>query len=898
MRNDIRPFLSRVEKPGRYSGGEPGSVFKDLGEVDVRIAFCFPDTYEIGMSNLGMRILCQAFNSVDGVWCERVYAPWVDMEDEMRARHIPLFTHESGDSVAEFDIVAFTLQYEMCYTNVLNMLDLAGIPLRAAARGEDFPIILAGGPCAYNAEPMAAFVDIFSIGEGEEALPELARLYRDMKRSGTYTKAEFLRAAARLEGFYVPSLYDVSYKEDGTIAAITPKYSDVPARVKKRIVSDLDHTIVPTCPVMPLIETVQDRVTLEVYRGCIRGCRFCQAGFISRPVREKSVDVLDRIARESVENTGYEEISLMSLSISDYTRIGALTDRLLTWTNDKKINLALPSLRADSFTKELMDKVSSVRTSTLTFAPEAGTQRLRDVINKNVTEEEILAACRIAFEAGKTQVKLYFMNGLPGETEEDLCGIPQLAAHVLDEYYKTPNRNRARVPQVTLSVACFIPKPMTPFQWEGQATMEVLEEKQKVISAHVKDRKIRYNYHDARTSHIEAVLARGDRRLADALELAQKAGFRFDAWEEHFDYDAWLRVIAEAGLDAAFYANRTIPDDEILPWDMIDCGVTKEFLLRERHRAQAGKTTPACRDACSACGANALTDKQYCTHCPGGVVAARKAAAESGAAVAESAVAESGEALPPALPPLPPALPLQEKRVEPGFAPPIDPTKTLFRPVRVRFTKRHPALFIGHLDLQRIMTHAVMRAELPLYYTEGYNPRPKLVFGSPLSVGCGAEAEALDIRVAPSMDCAEIARRLAARVPDGVEIVSVYEPTTKLSDVANARCALTLHTPGASEAGAEEIRRLFAAPVMMMKKSKSGAKEVDITTLIRSIDARYDAAAGVIVVEAVTACSGTEYLNPSYIADAIARDTALLPPEAWVETVRLALLTEEMEEFY
>jgi len=873
MRDDIRPFLANVEKPGRYSGGEPGSVFKNKEDVKLRVAFCFPDTYEIGMSNLGMRILTEALNRMDAVWCERVYAPWIDMEDEMRSRGIPLFTHESGDSVRDFDIAAFTLQYEMCYTNVLNMMDLAGIPLRASDRDDSFPIILAGGPCAYNAEPMAPFVDVFSIGEGEEALPELAQLYISMKEDGSYTKKAFLRRAAQLEGFYVPSLYDVSYHEDGTVAAITPLYPDVPAKVKKRIVADVDHTVVPTCPVMPLIETVQDRVTLEVYRGCIRGCRFCQAGFISRPVREKSVPVLCDLAKETVENTGYEEISLMSLSISDYTDIGELTDRLLEWTDEKKINLALPSLRADSFTKELMDKVSSVRTTTLTFAPEAGTQRLRDVINKNVTEEEILRACRIAYEAGKNQVKLYFMNGLPGETEEDLEGIALLAKNVLDEFYKTPNRNRARPPQVTISVACFIPKPMTPFQWEAQDTMESLAAKQKFLQSKITDRKIRYNYHDARTSRMEAVLARGDRRLADALELAQKEGFRFDAWEDQFHYDRWMDVLHRCGLDPAFYANRVIPDGEILPWDMIDCGVSKEFLLRERHKAQEGRTTPACRDLCSGCGADSLADSKNCTWCPGGKM-------RSGEKTEKPFFVMKAQSAP---------VPT-EQRARPGFVPPIDPTKTIFRPVRVRFTKWHPALFIGHLDLTRIMMHTVMRSGLPVYYTEGYNPRPKLVFGSPLSVGCGAEREVMDIRVRAEVSLPEIREKLSAFSPDGVDILEVYEPVEKLSAVENARCRLVFHTPHASSEAAAAIEQRFASPVMMMKKSKSGEKEVDITTLIRAFSARYDEKTGTLIVEAVTACGNTDYLNPEYIADAIARETDLITPESWHETTRLALL--------
>ncbi|MGM9653236.1 MAG: TIGR03960 family B12-binding radical SAM protein [Eubacteriales bacterium] len=875
MREDIRPFLSKVEKPGRYSGGEPGSVFKDPAGVRLRIAFCFPDTYEIGMSNLGMRILCQALNAVDGVWCERVYAPWVDMEAEMRARSIPLFTHESGDGVGGFDMVAFTLQYEMCYTNVLNMLDLAGIPLRAAARGEDAPIVLAGGPCAYNPEPMAPFVDIFSIGEGEEALPELARLYLAMKKNGTFSRAAFLREASHLKGFYVPSLYDVSYHADGTIAAIVPRFPDVPQKVQKRIVEDVDHTVVPTDPVMPFIETVQDRVTLEVYRGCIRGCRFCQAGFISRPVREKSVPVLCELARETVDNTGYDEISLMSLSISDYTEISELTDSLLPWTSERKVSLSLPSLRADSFTKELLDKVTSVRTTTLTFAPEAGTQRLRDVINKNVTEEEILHACHIAFEAGKNQVKLYFMNGLPGETEEDIAGIAQLASHVIDEFYKTPNRCRARPPQVTISVACFIPKPQTPFQWEGQDTMDSLAEKQKFLMSKITDRRIRYNYHDASMSQIEAVLARGDRRLADALERAQQEGMRFDAWEEYFDHEKWLRVIREAGLDPAFYANRIIPDGEILPWDMIDCGVTKEYLLRERHKAAEGRTTPACRDLCSRCGADSLVDPSACTWCPGGKMRSTKQ---------EAAPRETENA------PYTPA-----PRPRPGFSPQDKAVQAEYRPVRVRFTKEAPALFIGHLDLARAMTHVITRSALPVYYTEGFNPRPKMVFASPLSVGCGGAGELMDIRLRTDVSNEEALKRLRAAAPAGIRILEVYDAAAKLSGIAFSRCRLIFHTPRASEEGAETIRRRFASPIMMMKKSKSGEREVDITTLIRSFVVSYDAAAHTIVVDAVTANDGSNYLNPSYIADAVGRETDLITPESWHETVRLALLAADGE---
>ncbi len=615
MNEKLKRVLSHVQKPGRYSGGEYGQVIKDKDAVKARWAFCFPDSYEIGMSNLGVRILYGVLNREDDVWCERVYAPWPDMEEKMKEYDIPLCAVESGDPINEFDIIGFTLQYEMCYTNVLQMLSLAKLPLYAKDRGDDMPIIIGGGPCSYNPEPIADFFDCFSIGEGEDMLPEFTRLYIKMKEDGSYTREGFLHEAARtISGLYVPSFYDVSYNEDGTIKAYTPKYDDIPTKITKRIMKDLDKSFYPESVVMPYIETVQDRIMLEVYRGCIRGCRFCQAGMVYRPVREKTPNVLCRQAKCLYENTGYDEISLSSLSISDYTHVDELTDKLLAWTNEKKVNLSLPSLRADSFTRELMDKIATVRSSSLTFAPEAGTQRLRDVINKNVYEEDIFRAVNVAYEAGKTQVKLYFMNGLPTETSDDLEGISKLASDVVHQFYMNPRRPKGKSPQVTISVACFVPKPFTPFQWEAQDTVAELEEKNEYLYQCVTDRKVRYTHHNPRTSHIEAVLARGDRRLGRALEIACKEGFHFDAWDEYFDYEKWLSVIDKAGLDPAFYANRRREVDEVLPWDIIDCGVTKEFLIRERNNAYEGKATPNCREKCSACGANKLGGERSC--CP------------------------------------------------------------------------------------------------------------------------------------------------------------------------------------------------------------------------------------------------------------------------------------------
>lgn len=609
-------LLKSVSKPGRYTGGETGQTVKDKASVKCRFAFCFPDTYEIGMSNLGIRLLYGALNAEPDVWCERCFAPWTDMEEAMRKYDIPLRALESGDPLTVFDIVAFTLGYELSYSNVLYMLDLARIPLLSRDRGESDPIIIGGGCCTYNPEPIADFFDLFSIGEGEEALPELSRLYIEMKENGTYTREAFLHAAAKLGGFYVPSFYTVSYNDDGTIKAVSKKYDDIPDRITKRIIRDFDHSFFPESTFMPFIDTVQDRIMLEVYRGCPRGCRFCQAGMVYRPIREKSPDVLAKQAKCLYENTGYEEISLSSLSISDYTRLPELTETLLSWTNEARVSLALPSLRADTFTKALMDRISSVRTSTLTFAPEAGTQRLRDVINKNVTEEEILRACNVAFAAGKNQVKLYFMIGHPTETVEDLDGIYDLSEHVVHEFYVNkradkllgkPNKGGV---QVTLSTAAFVPKPFTAFQWEKQDALEVTLEKQQYLRGIITDKKVRFNYHDAQVGRIEGVFARGDRKLCAALLEAHRRGIRFDAWEEFFSYDAWIDIFRAVGVDPDFYTTRGFGEDEILPWDIIDCGVDKEFLLRERHKAYETKTTKNCMEACAACGANRLGGEQ------------------------------------------------------------------------------------------------------------------------------------------------------------------------------------------------------------------------------------------------------------------------------------------------
>ena len=609
MTEQIKRILPTVQKPARYTGGEWGEIQKNSEEVDVRVAFCFPDTYEIGMSNVGMRILYGVMNQMEGVWCQRVFAPWGDMEEKMRAQQLPLWALESQEPVKDFDMIAFTIGYEMSYSNIVNMLRLSGVPIHSAQRQGLHNMVFAGGVCAFNPEPLAEFIDFFSTGEGEDSTVEIVSLYQKAKREA-WSKEQFLWEVSKIQGVYVPSFYTPEYNPDGTLKAVIAR-EGAPKVVTKRIVENLDTAYFPTKMIVPSTEIVHDRANLEVFRGCIRGCRFCQAGFSCRPVRKKSPEVLYRQAVEVLENSGNNEITLSSLSTSDYRGLKELTDELIPYCAENRVSLSVPSLRADNFSRELMEKLQTVRKSGLTFAPEAGTQRLRDVINKNLREEEILSTCAQAFAGGWNNVKLYFMLGLPTETDEDVLGIAELVYKVV-QAWKENAVNRKRGLRVHVATAYFVPKPHTPFQWEAQITPQEYLRRCKLLKEHLYSKSIEYDYHSTELSRLEAVFARGDRRLGAVIEEAVNSGARLDGWDEYFRYDIWCNAFEKCGIPVDFYTVRGYGEEEILPWDMIDVGVSKKFLLRERRRAYDAQVTPDCRHGCAGCGANGLLKEVSC----------------------------------------------------------------------------------------------------------------------------------------------------------------------------------------------------------------------------------------------------------------------------------------------
>ena len=772
--------LQSVLKPSRYTGGEWNAVRKDWGSVDCTWALALPDVYEVGMSNLGLAILYEILNRRADVAAERVYTPWTDMEAEMRARHIPLFSLETKTEIAAFDFVGFSLQYEMIYSNVLNMLDLAGIPLWARERGEDMPFVVGGGPCVYNVEPIADFFDFFIVGEGEEVISEVSDAFIAWKKEGRVGGRQgFLTRLLRIDGIYVPSFYEPAYTEDGDYAALRPLVPEARSVIMKRIVRDMDETISIEHPVVPYMDIVHNRIMLELFRGCSRGCRFCQAGICYRPARERTENNLRSMARGLVDSSGHDEMSLTSLSSADYSCLGRLVDDLMEDFKGEKVSFSLPSLRIDSFSIELAHKMQQVRKSGLTFAPEAGTQRLRDVINKGVTEEDLLRACGAAFRQGWKQVKLYFMMGLPTETDEDIRGIAQLAKRVVDLYTEIKGKRGVRV---TISVACFVPKPYTPFQWFGQLPIAEFERRQQLLKEAITDRAITFHYHDARLSVIEGVFARGDRRLAPVLYQAWKDGAKFDGWSDLYKDEVWHEAFRKCGVDMAYYNARTREETEPLPWLVTSPGVTQEFLLREWKKAQRGALTEDCRRGrCSVCG--------ICSNLGADVIdyAQSELACRDTEAAAKST----------------PRARQQEK----------DEPRKVYA-YRAEITKGEALRYVSHLDYANLFLRAFTRAKLPMAYSEGFNPHMKVAFASALSLGVTSRAEYMDFELLRPLCQPEVFDRLRAQLPPGAELRA-------LRPIVGKHKALMAET----DEGTYEVRVAFAGEAAAAERAVAAYNE-------------------------------------------------------------------------
>lgn len=854
-------ILMKIEKPARYIGHEVNAVVKDKDKVKIRFAMCFPDVYEIGMSHLGIQILYGMLNAMEDVWCERVYSPWVDLDKIMRQEHIPLFALESQDPIKDFDFLGITIQYEMCYTNILQILDLAGIPLLSVERGEEFPIVIGGGPCTYNPEPIADFFDIFYIGEGETRYQELLELYKRCQEEQT-GRMEFLRRAAKLPGMYVPRFYETHYHPNGTIDSFVPVEEGIPSVIRKEIAMDVTEIPYPMKPVVPYIKVTQDRVVLEIQRGCIRGCRFCQAGQLYRPVRERSVETLERFAMEMLQNTGHEEISLSSLSSSDYSRLPELIDFLIQECDRKHTNISLPSLRIDAFSLDVMSKVQDVKKSSLTFAPEAGSQRLRDVINKGLTEEVILRGATMAFQGGWSRVKLYFMLGLPTETEEDIRGIAELSNKIAAAYFETvPKEKRANGSvQIVASTSFFVPKPFTPFQWAPQCTTEEFIEKayqtRRAIAEQLNQKRIKYNWHEADASVMEGVLARGDRRLGQViLKVYQKGGF-YDAWSEYYDHARWVETIEECGLSVDFYTSRHREPDEIFPWDFIDCGVTKEFLKREWLKAQAEQISENCKLKCQGCGASRFG---------GGICTEPR---DTGLPQ------ETAKAEPPqeSDTPAPQESPGLQTVSSPQNTDIPKPAKIPNIRLRIKFTKHGAIRFIGHLDVMRFFQKAIRRAGIDVAYTGGYSPHQIMSFAAPLGVGAESNGEYMDIEVRSLTSCEDVMQRLNASCIPGIRITGVYvlpeEAGNAMASVAAASYTVRFAPGKAPGIDMAQVlpRFLEKESILITKEGKRGPREVDIRPGIYSCHWERDA------LHLLVDASSAGNIKPAQILEALLRD--------------------------